>query len=703
MRADGIAPVEAPAAGGSRSAFAAVADRASRDPSTALAWFAIALSAAGIAAFVILRLLAPMHFMGYDEAYYLGVGANLLTGRGLQTVFGDVPSIHSPLWPLVLQAPAMSLHIDPTAWGHPLVVVSGAAVVALSAWFGWRSVRVAAPLAAGMMLAYPFFIDLAGWMGLDLPAAALTMLYVGLGIAAVRRGSFSLGLAAGLVFAAAFLIKELALPFAPVPFIAGLIRSTRIAALGRSAAGILLAAIVGTSWWFVVYAQENGSVYRLGTPSWTLLPIAVAAGALVLFGAIVHRTVPWTAKPLGTVGARRAVRLAWAVTAAWTAILAIYFALAPNPIGTALLNATQLRAVLIANAPNHLPLVAIALPGAAIAVAWRWLARNDPPTPASTGGRDLLRPDDRYAVDDLVVATIVGLPFILLVVSVGEGPRHYIAQLAFLAALAAIGWTKAIVWIVRRLGTGVRAAPVGAVLLVLVASSVGAMASAMPTAATSVDTARASVVETSTAWIREHLPPGSAVVFGNGLSMETGLKLVGDYRLFAIQRDTGIHLDAAGALGLRASDGSRSDDWVALWTEARDATSLFGYRASSLLDFFRQTGPAVWIETDIVGANAPSPELEMLSRTQGIQKLAQWSWPYGAGTSVTVVYRVDPSKLAFSRDVVMTAPALNWMVRGMERNPAAYRPAASALLDRVQVAEPAASGLLVRLGSVAGR
>jgi hypothetical protein len=221
--------VDTPTVSRSRRSFAAIASWTSRGPSAVLAWFAIALSAAGIGTFVVLRLLAPMHFTGWDEAYYLGIGANLLAGRGLETVFGDFPSIHSPLWPLVLQVPAASLGIDPTAWGHPLVVLSAGAVIGMTAWFAWRSVHIAAPLAAAFMLAYPFLLDLAGWMGLDLPAAALTMLYVGLGIAAVRRGSFSLGLAAGLVFAAAFLIKELALPFAPVPILAGLVRSTRIA------------------------------------------------------------------------------------------------------------------------------------------------------------------------------------------------------------------------------------------------------------------------------------------------------------------------------------------------------------------------------------------------------------------------------------------------------------------------------------------
>jgi hypothetical protein len=213
-------------------------------------------------------------------------------------------------------------------------------------------------------------------------------------------------------------------------------------------------------------------------------------------------------------------------------MLVIYFAVAPNPIGTALLNIIQLRAILIRTAPSHLPLVAIALPGAALAVAWRWMSRTRPPSMASAGTGDLLRPNDVHAVDDLVVATIVGLPFVLLVVAVGEGPRHYFAQLGLLAALAAIGWTRAISWTIRRLSKKAGARPVAGALLVLVAGAVVACAAFMPRSAATSDLARASVVETSTAWIREHLPPGSAVVFGNGLSMETGLQLADNYRLF---------------------------------------------------------------------------------------------------------------------------------------------------------------------------
>ena len=109
----------------------------------------------------------------------------------------------------------VELHRDPTVWGRPLVVLYGVPGVGLTSWFAWRSVRVAAPLAAAVILRSVLHLPRRVDTGLDLPAAAPTMLYLGLGIPAVRRGSFSLGFAAGLVFAGAFLVKELALPFAP--------------------------------------------------------------------------------------------------------------------------------------------------------------------------------------------------------------------------------------------------------------------------------------------------------------------------------------------------------------------------------------------------------------------------------------------------------------------------------------------------------
>lgn len=733
-----------------------------------LAIVVLVLCASGLGAFVILRLLAPFHYTGWDEAYYLGIGANLLSGHGLQTAFGEFPSIHSPLWPLLLQAPPTFLGVDPTSWGHPLVVVSGAIVVGMAGWYAWRSIRLAAPLAVAAMIAFPFLLDLAGWMGLDLPSAALAMLYVGLGIAAVRRGSFSIGLAAGLVFAVAFLVKELVLPFAPVPILAGLVRPTALASIGRAAAGILLAAMLTTSWWFVVYAQELGLVYRLGTPAWTLVPLAVVAFALVAVGLAMPRIAPWTQRPLEGDRGSWTVRLGWVGSLAWAGLLTAYFAVAPNPVGAAFLEPAQIAVSVARLGPDLAPLLSLGLTGSVIAAVDRIRpGRLGLPAGERSPWEVLLQPDDRHAVDDLLIATICGLPFVLLIASVGEGPRHYIANLGFVMALGAIGWTRLLVAVSRRpspdrlatvaLGVLVvllvaarfagpsrwllivlavvavaiagaasaladrggarsltvadvrrRAAAgvvVGVVLAIVVGSAVAVAASALPGAPSPTDTARASVVATSTAWVREHLEPGSSVVFGSGFAMESSIHLIGDYPMAVVAEEPGIGVEASAPVGLVALDGTKAEDWVALWASRRDVTALVGYRARRVVESFHGLGPSVWIQTVLTSEASPSPLLEALDRAQGLEVLERWTWPYGDDRLETVVYRVDPSRLAFSDDIVLDPSALARIVRTMERDPDAYREAAAALLERAVPVSPGprSEELLDRLRILAAR
>ncbi len=45
----------------------------------------------------------------------------------------------------------------------------------------------------------------------------------------------------------------------------------------------------------------------------------------------------------------------------------------------------------------------------------------------------------------------------------------------------------------------------------------------------------------------------------------------------------------------------------------RDATGVFGYRASRFLDLFGRIGPAVRIETGAIDDRTLSPQLEVLS------------------------------------------------------------------------------------------
>ena len=156
---------------------------------------------------------------------------------------------------------------------------------------------------------------------------------------------------------------------------------TPIAFLGRGGAGILLAAALGTSWWFVVYALEDLRRVSAGNDEGaTLLPIAVGAGALALIGATIDRIAPWTAGPVGVLGARSSRTAWWGFPPHGPVAPVVYFAVPRTRSGRPLLSATQLRAILARTASNYLPLVALAVPGAVLAVALA-VAASHPATP----------------------------------------------------------------------------------------------------------------------------------------------------------------------------------------------------------------------------------------------------------------------------------------------------------------------------------
>ena len=79
------------------------------------------------------------------------------------------------------------------------------------------SARSSARSPSSALVAFTYLHDLTRTARLDVPVAALVLLYLVVGLEAVRRGSVRWSIAAGLCFAVAFLVKEVALPFAPVP------------------------------------------------------------------------------------------------------------------------------------------------------------------------------------------------------------------------------------------------------------------------------------------------------------------------------------------------------------------------------------------------------------------------------------------------------------------------------------------------------
>ena len=57
-------------------------------------------------------IVLPGQFMTVDEAKYLGIGTNVLAGKGPLTVFGTFFPFHSPLWPVVMVAPQQWFGVD---------------------------------------------------------------------------------------------------------------------------------------------------------------------------------------------------------------------------------------------------------------------------------------------------------------------------------------------------------------------------------------------------------------------------------------------------------------------------------------------------------------------------------------------------------------------------------------------------------------
>lgn len=413
-----------------------------------LARLAIAVA---VAVFLVLIVIVGPFFRSFDEAKYLGIGYSMLAGNGPRTVFGALFLPHSPLWPTILAAPDVWLHIDPFAWGQLLNAISGATVLLLVAWFGWQFRPAVGALAVASCLAIPYLQDLTRTARLDVPAAALVLAYLVVGIEAVRRDSVRRALLAGVIFAAAFLVKEIVLPVAPVPFLVGLLIGRPLVTLARVAAATMLVAVVGSAWWFIQFASYTHQIYRLGAPDRWLVPLYGAAAIAVLLGL----AAPWLA---GRPSVRRlATRLedrlpegrghqirigaTWGLAIAWFLAFVVFFARNPELKGVGLVSPSQYGLYLRTWLPTIVLRVLAAVLG--LGVVLGFVAR--------------LRMDARPAVwfDTLVIALLCSAPLVMLVVAVGEPPRNYLAQVGILVVVSSIGWLHALGWFLARRGSRV--------------------------------------------------------------------------------------------------------------------------------------------------------------------------------------------------------------------------------------------------------
>src|SRR5438093_8363581 len=148
----------------------------------------IAIALAAILFLALITLGGPF-FESFDEAKYVGLGRSLFAGQGYATVFGAAFLTHPPGWPLILAAPEAVFGIDPFAWGRVLNALSGAGLIVMAGWVGWRARPAVGAIAAMALLALPYLSDLSRGARLDVPGATITLLAVAVGVIAVERGS----------------------------------------------------------------------------------------------------------------------------------------------------------------------------------------------------------------------------------------------------------------------------------------------------------------------------------------------------------------------------------------------------------------------------------------------------------------------------------------------------------------------------------
>jgi hypothetical protein len=673
------------------------------DPATSRAErrVAIAAVALGVLVFALLLLAVPPFFLTFDEAKYIGIGYNLVDGLGPQTPFGGYFLPHAPVWSAVLAYPNAIAGIDPLDTGHLLNAVAGAALLVLTAHLGWRIRPAVGGLAAVGYVGVTYLHDLTRTARLDVPAAALALAYLALGLIAVRRGGAWLGIAAGALFALAFTVKEIALPLAPVPFLAAIAWGLPWRRILGSAGWTLAAAAVGVSWWFYLVADLSGVVYRLGTPAWTLAPIAIgvaiaaiagiAAGRWVSFGGLATRL--GDDRPDLQPGGRLRRAILVVLTIGWCAALTWVFAGTLGVRGTDLIDLPQLGQYVSTWLPGLLKVVAlVGIVGVALSIAaWR-----------SAAGRE------REAIGDLWLATICSAPLVLLVVEVGEPPRNYLAQVGILACLAAAGWLWAGEALLRRVSPRIparasaAAVPIAIVAILIAASSVLAY-HALTFRESKSGAARQAAIDTTVDWVRTHATPGETVAIGSFLSYEISLGLRGTNPTAQVRHQQVVG-DPSARDGIRVSGQPPRDDWIAMDVAPRNVNEFEAFSAAELAKDLRESGAGLYVYATEAATSAPEV-VHALDGAPGVTEVASWTFPAPSIPVGIHIYRIDPAALNFPTDRLHVSPeALERLVGELEAAGDTGRATAAALSEEVVVtpATPATDALIARLRALGG-
>lgn len=235
---------------------------------------------AGAVALRLTLLLGRGDYVAYDEAWYLLLGHNLLTGNGY-TLSGLQHVALSPLFPIL--AAALGLMLDSLVWGGRIVAAVGSGLLVIPCWSIFRRMagRQTALLACGLVAVMPSLAPfvVAWWVGWDLWVGAEPVLHLCLysGIAlflrARERGGPGDWLLAGVAFGLAYLARpEAIIPFGILALVAAVTAAVRRAprlALRAAPFGVAFLVVATPYWLYLHDALGRWALTGRGVPALT--------------------------------------------------------------------------------------------------------------------------------------------------------------------------------------------------------------------------------------------------------------------------------------------------------------------------------------------------------------------------------------------------------------------------------------------------
>jgi 4-amino-4-deoxy-L-arabinose transferase-like glycosyltransferase len=450
--------------------------------------------AAGLA---VVALAVPLLVAGpapltSDESLYLAEAYNIAEGRGATYTSGDIVNHRPPLFPALLAAPIKATGGDPSSAYFVPKIVALALVVA--AFLLAR--QLFGPLAGALAAFFVASSAFLRWLGTTLFLDGTETLFLLLALSALwqafrseRAAWFALS---GLLFGAAFLTKEAAVQWLPLPFAFALLgdrwRERRVVAgLAAYAAG---AGVALAFWWTWVFAA-TGRVYFWGPPDARLAVALAAAGAAIGAIALVLFALRSRARVAAAARVSRAAAIAGLLL--WTAAIFAFLELTSWPFPAGHLHTVPSYVWHVA-APNSQP-----WPLVALGAAWLVLRARD---------------DERARL--LALGLVLFLPFALFAANRSFSYRDLLPML-LLAYVGAAGLSAvALRWASERIGTAAVTLATVAVATVFGIAQTGELVEARILAplATPQDDWDNPVVHDAAAWIDGNVPPGAGIMSG---------------------------------------------------------------------------------------------------------------------------------------------------------------------------------------------